>query len=211
MSASSSNKILPVVHLLRRKYGEITWWRGSTEEVMIWAILTQQTHWENVEKALLQLRQESLCSLAAIYKADRTDLERAIFCTGFYRIKAMRLKSLASHIIEGYGSIECMAQQTTDQLRKNLLGVSGIGEETADSILCYGFSRPTFVVDTYTERICQCGGISARRPVLKTLFENALPRDTPVYQQVHAYMVEYAKEYCGKKRCNECTIPTLNG
>jgi len=104
-----------------------------------------------------------------------------------------------------------MAQQTTDQLRENLLGVLGIGEETADSILCYGLSRPTFVIDAYTERICQCGGISAKRPVLKTLFEKVLPRDTAVYQQVHAHVVEYAKEYCVKKRCTECTIPTLNG
>jgi endonuclease-3 related protein len=211
MSASSSNKIVLIVRILSRKYGEINWWHGSADEVMIGAILTQQTRWENVEKALLQLRQKSLCSLAAIYKADRADLERAILCTGFYRVKARRLKFLASHVIEGYGGIECMAQQTTDQLRENLLGVYGIGEETADSILCYGFSRPTFVIDAYTERICQCGGISAKRRVLKTLFENVLPRETTVYRQVHASIVEYAKEYCVKKRCTECTIPTLNG
>jgi endonuclease-3 related protein len=211
MSASSSNKILLIVQILRRKYGQIDWWRGSADEVMIGAILTQQTRWENVEKALLQLRQGSLCSIAAIYKAERNDLERAIKCTGFYHIKARRLKSLASHVIEGYGGIECMAQQTTDQLRENLLGVLGIGEETADSILCYGLSRPTFVIDAYTERVCQCGGISVKRPVLKTLFEKVLPRDTAVYQQVHAHVVEYAKEYCVKKRCTECTIPTLNG
>jgi endonuclease-3 related protein len=211
MSASSSNKILPIVQLLRRKYGEINWWRGSTDEVMIGAILTQQTRWENVEKALLELREGSLCSIAAIHKAERNDLERAIKCTGFYHIKAERLKSLASHVIEGYGGIESMSGQTTDHLRENLLGVPGIGEETADSILCYGFFRPSFVIDAYTERICRCGKISAKRPVLKTLFEKVLPRDTRVYQQVHASIVEYAKEYCVKKRCMECAIPTLNG
>jgi endonuclease-3 related protein len=211
MSASNSNKILPIVQILRRKYGEIYWWHGSADEVMIGAILTQQTRWENVEKALLQLRQAGLCSIAAIYKADKRDLERAIFCTGFYHIKAERLKSLAFHVMERYGGMECMAQQKTDQLRENLLGVPGIGEETADSILCYGLFRPSFVIDAYTERICRCGKISAKRPVLKTLFEKVLPRDTRVYQQVHAYIVEYAKEYCVKKRCTECTIPTLNG
>ena len=211
MSASSLNKILLIVQILRRKYGEINWWRGSTDEVMIGAILTQQTRWENVEKALLELREGSLCSLAAIHKAERNDLERAIKCTGFYHIKAGRLKSLASHVIEGYGGIESMSGQTTDHLRENLLGVPGIGEETADSILCYGFFRPSFVIDTYTERICRCGKISAKRPVLKTLFEKVLPRDTRVYQEVHASIVEYAKEYCVKKRCMECAIPTLNG
>jgi endonuclease-3 related protein len=197
--------------MLKSKYGKIDWWRGNADEVMIGAILTQQTRWEAVEKALLQLRQGDLCSMAAINTAERIDLERAIRGTGFYRIKAGRLKSLASHVIEEYGGIERMAEQPTNHLRENLLGVLGIGEETADSILCYGLSRPSFVADAYTERICRCAGISAKRPVLKTLFEKVLPRDTAVYQQVHAHIVEYAKEYCVKKRCAECIIPILNG
>jgi endonuclease-3 related protein len=211
MSVSSSNKILLIVRMLKRKYGRIEWWRGNADEVMIGAILTQQTRWENVEKAIHQLRQNGLCSMAAINTTERNNLEKAIMSTGFYRIKAARLKSLASHVIGEYGGIERMAQQPTVHLRENILGVHGVGEETADSILCYGFSRPCFVIDAYTERICRCVGIITKRPVLKKLFEQVLPRDTAVYQQVHAHIVEYAKEYCVKKRCTECTIPTLNG
>jgi endonuclease-3 related protein len=197
--------------MLKRKYGRIEWWRGNADEVMIGAILTQQTRWENVEKAIHQLRQNGLCSMAAINTTERNNLEKAIMSTGFYRIKAARLKSLASYVIGEYGGIERMAQQPTVHLRENILGVHGVGEETADSILCYGFSRPCFVIDAYTERICRCVGIITKRPVLKKLFEQVLPRDTAVYQQVHAHIVEYAKEYCVKKRCTECTIPTLNG
>jgi len=211
MSVSSSFKLERIVRSLAGHYGEIAWWPGDTDIVMIGAILTQQTRWENVEKSLGYLRQQGLCSIAAIHNAECHNIEKAIMCTGFYRIKARRLKSLSSHVIGEYGSIERMAQQPADCLRGNLLGVHGIGEETADSILCYGFSHQVFVIDAYTERICRCAGIAAKRPALKKLFEKVLPRDTAVYQQAHAHIVEYAKEYCVKKRCNECTIPTLNG
>jgi endonuclease-3 related protein len=211
MSVSSSNKILPLVRMLKRKYGKIEWWRGTTDEVMIGAILTQQTRWENVEKAIHRLRKQNLCSMAAIDSTEWNNLEKTIKSTGFYRIKAARLKSLASHVLEKYGGIERMAQQSTNNLRENLLGVYGIGEETADSILCYGFSRPCFVIDAYTKQICRCAGAIMESSALKTEFEKVLPKDFAVYQQVHAHIVEYAKEYCVKKRCNECKIPTLNG
>jgi endonuclease-3 related protein len=210
MLVSSSNKILLIVQTLKKKYGKIDWWSKNPDEVMIGAILTQQTRWDSVERAIHQLKKGRLCSIAAINSAKRNELERSITCTGFYRIKTMRLKSLASYVTAEYGGIECMAQQPTDQLRKNLLRVHGIGEETADSILCYGFSRQSFVIDAYTERICRCGGVTAKRSELKKLFEEVLPYDTGVYQQAHAHIVEYAKEYCVKKRCTECTIPTLN-
>jgi endonuclease-3 related protein len=211
MSVSSSGKIEIIIRSLKEKYGTLEWWRGTTDEVMIGAILTQQTRWENVERSLENLRQQGLCSIAAINNAECHPIEKAIMCSGFYRIKARRLKFLSAHVTGEYGSIERMAQQPADRLRENLLGVHGIGEETADSILCYGFSHQTFVIDAYTERICRCAGIAAKRPALKKLFETVLPRDTAVYQQAHAHIVEYAKEYCVKKRCNKCTIPTLNG
>jgi endonuclease-3 related protein len=211
MSVSSSGKIEKIIRFLKEKYGTLEWWRGTTDEVMIGAILTQQTRWENVERSLGHLRHQGLCSIATINNAEPGNLEKAIMCSGFYRIKARRLKSLSAHVTGEYGSVGRMAQQSTDLLRKNLLGVYGIGEESADSILCYGFSRQTFVIDAYTERICRCAGIAAKRPALKKLFEKVLPRDIAVYQQAHAHIVEYAKEYCVKKRCNECIIPTLNG
>lgn len=211
MSGSSSVKIKKVTQILNRKYGTITWWNANTDEVMIGAVLTQQTRWENVEKALKHLRHQGLCSIAAIRDADQTNLENAIRCTGFFRIKAARLKSLAARVIDIMGGIEVMVSQPNDDLRKGLLQVHGIGEETADSILCYGFSRQSFVIDAYTERICRCAGIMNKRRALKGLFEKVLPHDVGIFQQAHAHIVEYAKEYCGKKRCKECTIRTLNG
>lgn len=211
MSGSSSGKIAEIIRFLKEKYGTLEWWRGTTEEVMIGAVLTQQTRWENVNRSLENLRQQDLCSIAAINDAKPGNLEKAIKCSGFYRIKAQRLKSLASHVIEEYGGITNMALQPADHLRENLLCVRGIGEETADSILCYGFSRQTFVIDAYTRRICHCAGISAKSPALKKIFEKVLPRDPKVYQQAHAHIVEFAKEYCVKKRCDNCKIRTLNG
>lgn len=211
MSASSSAKIARIIWFLEEEYGKIHWWRGDVDEVMIGAIFTQQTRWENVKKALTELKRRGLCSVKAISAADQNTVETAIRCTGFYRIKAQRLKSLASHVMSTFGGIEAMAEEPTDRLRKNLLEVYGIGEETADSILCYGLQRPSFVIDTYTERICRCAGIAERQPALKTLFEKVLPRDAAVHQQVRAHIVEYAKQFCIKKGCGGCTLASLNG
>jgi endonuclease-3 related protein len=211
MSGSSSTKIENLIHSLTCWFGDIAWWPGDAEEVMIGAILTQQTRWENVEQALLHLRKSNLCSIDALDKADIEDIECAIRCTGFYRVKAQRLKSLATHVIQTYGSVDRMVDIPTGQLRKELLDVSGIGEETADSILCYGLSRTSFVIDAYTERMVRCIGITEKRQDLKRLFEESLPNDNYVYRQAHAHIVEYAKEFCGKKRCNECILVSSSG
>ena len=211
MSVSSSVKVQQIVRSLAAHYGEITWWPGNTDEVMIGAILTQQTRWENVERGLLELQGRGLNSMHLLYSAKKQDIEDAIRCTGFYRVKAQRLQSLAAHVMELYGSVERMRQIPTGILRAGLLSVKGIGEETADSILCYGFLRTSFVIDAYTERIVRCTGVKDKRKELKPLFESILPGDQKVYRQTHAHMVEYAKEYCGKKRCSKCILVNLNG
>jgi endonuclease III related protein len=211
MSAYSSGKPQKIIGILSRTYGNIPWWPGDTDEVMIGAILTQQTRWENVKEAISRLKREGLCSIAAIHAADQSTLEESIRCTGFFRIKARRLKALALHVMDNYGSVGDMAAVPTVQLREGLLSVNGIGEETADSILCYGFSRAGFVIDAYTERIVRCAGITVKRSDLKALFDRALPDDPAVHRQAHAHMVEYAKEFCAKKRCDQCQIQNLNG
>src|SRR5208337_4117695 len=123
----------------------------------------------------------------------------AIRCTGFYRIKARRLKALAAFVIDSCGGVSVIDNIPTEELREGLLGVNGIGEETADSILCYGFGRLSFVIDAYTPRIG-----------LKALFEGVLAEDPHVYHQTHAHIVEYAKGWCTKKRCEGCRIMALN-
>jgi len=211
MSGSSSVKAGKIVAILSGCFGEIPWWPGDADEVMIGAILTQQTRWENVEQALLRLKNDNLATVSAIHAADPVKIEQAVRCTGFYRIKARRLKALAAHVMDTYRGVEGMFTVSTAKLREGLLGVNGIGEETADSILCYGFSRSSFVVDSYTERIVRCAGILEMRSGLKDLFETVLPEDTFVYRQTHAHIVEYAKRFCAKKRCDGCQIAILNG
>ena len=211
MSVSSSGNIQKTVCTLRIRYGDISWWPGDRDEVMIGAILTQQTRWENVTRALAELRSRGLCSIAALHSADIRDIQDAIRCTGFFRIKAQRLQSLAAHVIGTYGSVEAMENIPTAVLRANLLSVNGIGEETADSILCYGFSRASFVTDAYTEKILRCTGIHKPRPSLKILFEHVLPCDNRVYREAHAHIVEYTKEFCIKKRCTPCILVNSSG
>jgi Uncharacterized protein related to Endonuclease III len=210
-SAEDKKKAGLILSFLEEKYGGISWWPGDTGEVMIGAILTQQTRWENVKKALFLLNEQDLCSITALYKAAPADVEAAIRCTGFYRMKARRLLRLAAYVMEDCGGIDRMEKIPTDELRAGLLSVNGVGEETADSILCYGFLRPSFVIDAYTVRIAACAGIKTPRPGLKSLFESMLPYDTPAYSQAHARIVEYAKERCTTKRCEGCRIMALNG
>ena len=211
MSGSSSIKVRTIVDLLASRFGVIPWWSGDPEEVMIGAILTQQTRWENVERAIHRLKEVNLLTLAEIHRADPAVLEDAVRCTGFFRIKTRRLKALAALVIDTYGSVERMAEVPTGELRASLLSVKGIGEETADSILCYGFSRTCFVVDTYTDRILRCAGIQVTPSGIRDLFETVLPVDPVIFRQTHAHIVEYAKTVCQKKRCDECQIANLNG
>jgi endonuclease-3 related protein len=178
---------------------------------LIGAVLTQQTRWENVVRALGLLKERSLCSVAALYDADPAEIEGAVRSTGFYKVKTKRLKALATFVIEEYGSLALMAGYPTEVLRVGLLRVSGIGEETADSILCYGFYRASFVIDAYTHHICGCAGIPEQKSRLKALFEEVLAPDPCTYRQTHAHIVEYAKEYCGKKRCEACILMNSNG
>jgi endonuclease-3 related protein len=199
MSASSSGKLQKIVHALRARYGKIEWWPGDPEEVMMGAILTRQIRWENVTRTLAGLRSRDLCSIAALSSADIHEIEEAVRCTGFFRIKSKRLQALASHIMDTYGCIEAMGNVPTSILRADLPSVNGIGEETADSILCYGFSRTSFVIDAYTQKIRQGNGIHEPHPVAKSLFERVLASDNCVYRQAHAHSVEYAKEFCIKK------------
>jgi endonuclease-3 related protein len=211
MSVSSSDKIKEIVTHLNRRYGTIEWWSRNPDEVMIGAILTQQTRWETVEKAMEVLKRSGLCSIGAVHIALPRQIEDCIRCTGFYRVKGQRLKNLAAHIISTYGDSEMMHARPTGELRESLFSVNGIGEETADSILCYGFGRTSFVVDAYTVQICGCAAINLNKKCLKRLFEKVLTNDNETYRQAHAHIVEFTKGYCLRRKCGDCVIRTLNG
>ena len=210
-SQSGSNRISRIVSLLPARASMGTWWPGSREEILIGAILTQQTRWESVERALSLMREAGCSSLEGIHRRKQEELEPLIRCTGFFRQKAGRLKEFSAHILSTYGGIGGMEDHATEDLRRDLLSLRGIGEETADSMLCYALGRPSFVVDAYTERICRCAGVGVPRKELKGEFEAVLPPDTGVYREVHARIVEYAKTRCAGKRCEECRIRNSEG
>lgn len=209
-SDSPSEVILRrIISCLKDIYGSAGWWPGDTESIMIGAILTQQTRWENVEKALLNLDAAGIKTLEDIRIAEDDIIMDAVRCTGYYRLKTGRLKELSLFVAEK-GGVEALRRMPKDELRKGLLDVRGVGAETADSILCYGLNMPSFVIDSYTERISGCAGISVKKDRLKELFEKVLPDSAEMYQTCHGWFVEYAKEYCVKRRCEECRIKNLN-
>ncbi len=198
-----------IISCLQDIYGDTGWWPGDADQVMIGAILTQQTRWENVEKALSNLESVGIKTLDDVLAADDEIVMENIRCTGYYRMKTGRLKELSS-FVAGKGGVDALYGIPVDELRRDLLDVKGVGAETADSILCYALNMLSYVIDSYTERISGCAGITAKKDRLKDLFEKILPCSVEEYQTCHGWFVEYAKEFCIRKRCDECRIKNLN-
>ncbi|MCE7698342.1 MAG: endonuclease III domain-containing protein, partial [Methanobacterium paludis] len=162
-------------------------------EIIMGAILTQNTAWTSAEQALINLKKLDVVSPQKLLKTDDDILKEAIRCAGFLNQKAVYLKEITKFFISLKGRTP---------KRKELLAVKGVGNETADSILLYAFKQPEFVVDAYTKRIFSHLGIvkdNANYMDIKKLFESSLPRDTTMYQEYHALIVEHAKHYYKKK------------
>jgi endonuclease-3 related protein len=192
-----------VYDLLLRELGPRYWWPADTPfEVVIGAVLTQQTRWENVERAIKSLKDHSLIEADSLSKVKTEELEDLIRCTGFYRQKAMRLKNISTFFQENPDILE----KPAGELRDILLSLNGVGEETADSIVLYAADKPKFVIDAYTKRMCKCMGIEGDYGKLQSVFERSLPLEVPLYKEFHALIVEYGKQFCGKKRCSECVL-----
>jgi len=205
-SSSARDRVSTIIAALGECYGPLPWWRAPPEEVMIGAVLVQQTRWENVESALDRLRGAGLLSLEALEGASAETVEEAVRCAGFFRVKTRRLKALARFVLGTHGSVEAMADVPTDVLRRELLGVTGIGEETADAILCYAFGRCSFVIDAYTRRLCSCAGVEEPPGGYRPIFEAILPHENVRYRETHAHIVEHGKRYCSRRRCEGCSI-----
>lgn len=211
--------IYKLYQALFKRFGEQHWWPGeSKEEIMIGAILTQNTAWKNVEKAIKNLKEKNACSIKAIANMRVEDIENLIKPTGFYRQKARRLKDFCSYLIVNYGEnfIENMSKKETFELRNELLNIKGIGKETADSILLYAFEKPIFVIDTYTRRIYNAindndsanntDAFKMDYDELREIFETEIKKNcneedlVKIYNEYHALIVRFGKEYKGKKR-----------
>ena len=205
-----------VYRRLFEAFGPQHWWPAETTfEMIVGAMLTQNTSWKNVERALDNLRKADLLEPKALYAVPLEELEELLRPAGYFRIKARRLRSLLEFIVERYdGSLEAMFQVGVEELRRQLLEVHGVGPETADSILLYAGQMPSFVVDTYTHRILARHGwidFDADYHQIKDYLESELPRDVPLYNEYHALLVRLAKDYCRKQRpkCEECPLREL--
>ncbi|VVB90173.1 Endonuclease III [uncultured archaeon] len=193
--------MIEIYNKLRDRFGHMHWWPADTPfEVVVGTILTQQTKWENVERAIRNLKERGLMEAKLLSRVDTEELEGLIRCTGFYRQKAKRLKDISGFFFENPDVLT----KHEAELRDELLSLNGVGEETADSIVLYAADKPRFVIDAYTKRMCGCMGIEGDYGRLQTLFENSLPKDVSLYKEFHALIVEYGKQFCGRKRCNEC-------
>ncbi len=195
--------MIQVYNKLLAALGAKHWWPAKTPfEVVVGALLTQQTKWENVEKAIQNLKEHDLMEPEPLSKAGLQEIEAQIRCTGFYRQKAKRVKDISIFFFENPRILE----KPANELRDTLLSLDGIGNETADSIVLYAADKPKFVIDAYTKRMCRCIGIEGDYGKLQSIFESSIPEDVPLYKEFHALIVDYGKQFCGKKRCAECIL-----
>lgn len=204
--------LFKIYKVLYKAFGPQEWWPAESDfEVMVGAILTQNTAWTNVEKAIRNLKEKKVLSLNKIIKLPVHDLAKIIRPTGYFNVKSARLKSLINWLKKRCdGEINQLRSEKLEDLREELLGVSGVGPETADSILLYALGKTTFVVDAYTKRIFSRHGFISEKEdyrQVKRLFEEALPKQEKIYNEFHALIVKVGKEFCRKKPlCRKCPL-----
>jgi endonuclease-3 related protein len=207
--------LMDIYQRLYKTYGPRHWWPGETPfEVMVGAILTQNTSWRNVEKAIQHLKDKGVLNAEGIHQLRKSQLAPLIRSSGYYRIKAERLKVFVNFLFENYdGNINRMRREKLETLRKKLLQIKGIGPETADSILLYGLKKAIFVVDAYTKRVLSRHGMiseSVSYGEIQRLFMNHLPVDERLFNEYHALLVHLGKTLCKKvPRCDICPLNSI--
>ena len=194
------------------RFGHRRWWPGETPlEICVGAILTQNTNWTNVEKAIANLQTAGCLSVAALAAMDQAVLAELIRPAGYYNIKAKRLKNFIAAVHkQADDDIDSFLDRPTGQLRESLLAINGIGRETADSMILYGAGKCTFVVDTYTYRVLLRHGMIWQEDdyeAIKELLESSLPEDVGLYNDFHAQLVAVGKNFCKPTaRCSGCPL-----
>ncbi len=205
-----------IYQLLYDAFGPQHWWPGNSRfEIITGAILTQNTNWTNVKKAITNLIAADSLNAEKLHKLELQKLAELIRPAGYYNIKAKRLKSFLNWLFENYdGKLKNLESIDTEQLRAELLSVKGIGRETADSILLYAFNRPVFVIDAYTARIVMRHRLiepGADYEQLRDLFESNLPQDVQLFNEYHALLVRLGKEFCKPKaKCPAATLQSCS-
>lgn len=210
--ARDDNKpLMELFEALLERYGALNWWPADTPfEVCVGAILTQNTNWGNVEKAITNLKREGLLSVEALREMDEGRLAELIRPSGFFNVKSKRLKVFVGWLTERHGTLDAMFSSEWPTLRQELVAVKGIGPETCDSILLYAGGKPSFVVDAYTKRLFSRLGLVDERDdyhQVRALFMDRLPLDVPLFNEYHALIVEQCKRHCKKKpQCDGCPL-----
>ena len=204
--------MLSVFDRLLDAYGPQGWWPGDSPfEVIVGAILTQQTTWTNVERALANLKAAGLLSPEGLRRTPEDELAELVRPSGFYRTKARKLKAFARLLDDRFGGdLGAMLAAPMAELREALLATHGIGPETADSVLLYAAGRPRFVIDAYARRIFTRLGHSPDRDTYDAwqwFFESQLPSDADLFNEYHALIVEHGKRSCrAAPLCGECVL-----
>lgn len=209
---SKAKTLLHIYQKMLDALGPQHWWPGETAfEVIIGAILTQNTNWTNVEKAIKNLKAAGKLGPHEIHQLSEAELAQLIRPSGFFNVKAKRVKTFINWLFSRYkGDLAYLFDRELQTLREELLSIKGIGPETADSILLYAGNLPTFVVDAYTYRIFSRHGFipeESSYDEMKDLFEENLPKDVKLYNEYHALLVNIGKRYCKpKKSCEQCPL-----
>jgi endonuclease-3 related protein len=210
-----SQTLTEIYQLLFEHFGPQHWWPGQTQfEIIVGAILTQNTNWGNVEKAIGNLKAAGLLIPEKLHDIEVSELAELIRPAGYFNIKAKRLKNFVDWFFEDYdGELARLESLDTGRLRAELLAIKGIGRETADSILLYALDREIFVVDAYTARVAFRHGLiepDADYEQLRELFQSNMPPDTKMFNEYHALLVRVGKEFCRPKtRCAGCPLEKL--
>jgi endonuclease-3 related protein len=211
---SIRQRLEEIYHLLLSSYGPQHWWPADEPfEVIVGAILTQNTNWGNVEKAISNLKQCEALNPSALRQLPLEKLAELIYPCGYYRGKALKLKAFAEYLVHYGDSLERLFALDIEQLRDELLSIYGIGEETADSIILYAAKKPIFVIDAYTKRILSRLGLAPAMEsyaAFQALFMDNLPPDEALYNEYHALLVRHGKEVCRKSPfCPRCCLSAL--
>ena len=218
---TGKGQFLAIYAQLRSAFGNQHWWPARTPfEVIVGAVLTQNTNWRNVEKAIRNLEGAGLLSAQDLSQADPRSLQELIRPAGYYRQKARRLIGVARWVAQNCPPqdrpLAALKGRSAEDLRRELLSLSGIGPETADSILLYALEKPVFVVDAYTVRIMGRHGFvepDSSYADVQAQFQDRLPQDVELLKDYHAQLVELGKRYCRKRSpdCADCPLYPLLG
>jgi len=212
---ATRKKLMGIYDTLLKHFGHRNWWPGETPfEVCVGAVLTQNTAWKNVAKAVANLKAAEALDPFTIHAMPLEDLSELIRPAGYYNVKARRLRNFVDHLVEDHGGdLESLFSVPMEALRDRLLAINGVGKETADSMILYAAAKPIFVVDAYTKRALSRHGLIADKAdydEIQALFHANLPPECDLFNDFHAQIVAVGHHYCrSKPKCEECPLAGL--